>query len=97
MVSTATSVFDICSGDLGEAGEEVRERWRKLVTANESAVISESLLNAIVVEDGKGDGRFPDRYTSQPPFCDWDSSKQSVQHLYCWIDSRGQFSNCLQK
>ena len=52
-------VFDICSDDYGEAGEEVRERWRELVATNKSTIISESLFDAIVVEDREGDGRLP--------------------------------------
>ena len=35
-------------------------RGGELVTANEPAVISKPLLDAIVMEDGKGDGCLPD-------------------------------------
>ena len=35
-------------------------RCRELVTTDEPAVVSESFLDAIVVEDSQGDGCFPD-------------------------------------
>ena len=40
-------------------------RCRELVTTYEPAVVSESFLDAIVVEDSQGDGCFPD-----PPWTD---------------------------
>ena len=36
------------------------ERGGELVTANEPAVVAETLLDAVVVEDGEGDGRLAD-------------------------------------
>ena len=38
----------------------MREGGGELVTADESTVVSEPLLDAIVVKDGQGDSRFPD-------------------------------------
>ena len=35
-------------------------RCRELVATDESTVVSEPFPNAIVVEDGQSDGRFPD-------------------------------------
>ena len=40
-------------------------RGGELVATDESPVVSESFLDAIVVEDGESDGRFPD-----PPWTD---------------------------
>ena len=40
--------------------EEMRERGGKLVTANESTIVTESLLDAIVVEDDQSSARLPD-------------------------------------
>ena len=35
-------------------------RGRELVAGNKSTVVSKAFLDAIVVEDGQSDGRFPD-------------------------------------
>ena len=48
-------VFDPCTNDLGEAGEEMKERSGELVAPDESTVISKPFLDPIVVEDGEGD------------------------------------------
>ena len=52
-------MFDACTDDLGESGEEVGTRSRELIATNESAVIAKAVLDPIVVEDSKGDGGFP--------------------------------------
>ena len=41
----------------------------KLIATNESTVLAKSLLDPIVVEDGEGDGRFPD--TPRTNESDW--------------------------
>ena len=43
----------------------MREGGGELVATDESTVVSEPLLDAIVVKDGQGDSRFPD-----PPWTD---------------------------
>ena len=63
--SQILGVFDACADDLGESAEEMSTRGGELVAADEPAVISEPLLDSIVVEDGQGDGCFPD-----PPWTD---------------------------
>ena len=35
-------------------------RWGELVTADKSTVVPKPLLDAVVMEDGQSDGRFPD-------------------------------------
>ena len=40
-------------------------RRRELIATDESSVLAKSLFDAIVVEDGEGDGCFPD-----PPCAD---------------------------
>jgi hypothetical protein len=44
-------IFDGCTNDLGEPTEEVGERGRKLVTANESTIVAKALFDAVVMED----------------------------------------------
>jgi len=41
-----------CTDDTGEPAEEMGERGGKLVATNEPAVVTKTLLDAIVVEDG---------------------------------------------
>ena len=53
-------VFDPCTDDLGESGEEMRARSGKLIAADESTVLAESFLNPTVVENSEGNGCFPD-------------------------------------
>ena len=38
----------------------MKDRGRKLIAADESAVTAKSFLDPIVVEDGEGNRRFPD-------------------------------------
>ena len=52
-------MFDTCTNNLGESGEEVGTRSRKLIATNESAVIAKAVLDPIVVEHSKGDGSLP--------------------------------------
>ena len=52
-------MFDVCTNNLGESGEEVGTRSRELIATNEPAVITKAALDPIVVEDSKGDGGFP--------------------------------------
>ena len=63
--SNILGVFDTCADDLGESVEEMRARGGELVATDEPAVVSKPLLDSIVVEDGQGDGCFPD-----PPWTD---------------------------
>ena len=58
-------MVDACTNNLGESGKEVGTRSRELIATNESAVITKPILDPIVVEHGKGDGRFPN-----PPCAD---------------------------
>ena len=44
-------VFDTCANDLGELAEEVGERGRKLVAADEPTIVAEPLFHAVVVQD----------------------------------------------
>jgi hypothetical protein len=53
-------VFDSRTDDLGETGEEMSARSRELIATDESTVLAKPFLDAIVVEDGEGDGCFPD-------------------------------------
>ena len=52
-------MFDVCTNNLGESGEEVGTRSRELIATNEPAVITKAALGPVVVEDSKGDGGFP--------------------------------------
>jgi hypothetical protein len=53
-------VFDTRADDFGETSEEMRGRGREPIATDESAVTAKPFLDSIVVEDGEGDGRFPD-------------------------------------
>ena len=53
-------VFNPRANDLGEAGEEMKDRGREFIAADESTVTAKSLLDPIVVEDSEGNRRFPD-------------------------------------
>ena len=53
-------IFDPCADHLGESAEEVGAGGRKLIAAKEPTVVSKSLLDALVVEDGQSNGGFPD-------------------------------------
>ena len=43
---------------LGESGQEISARGRELITADESTVVAEPMLDPVVVEDGEGNRRF---------------------------------------
>ena len=58
--SQVIRVFDACTNNLRESGEEIDTRGCELVTTNEATVIAKPGLDPIVVEDSEGDGRFPD-------------------------------------
>ena len=58
--SQILGVFNTCTDDPGKAVEEVIARGGELVATDESTVIVESLLDAVVVEDGQGDGGLAD-------------------------------------
>jgi hypothetical protein len=45
-------VFDVCADDLGQSTEKMGSRSRELVAADEPPVVTKSLLDPIVVEDG---------------------------------------------
>ena len=64
-MSQILRVFDTSTKNLGESGEEMDPRCRELIATDESAVVAKSILDAIVVEDSEGDGRF-----SNPPCTD---------------------------
>jgi hypothetical protein len=53
-------VLDACTNNLGDPGEKMEVRSWELITADESPVFAKPVLDAIVVEDGQRDGRFPD-------------------------------------
>ena len=53
-------IFDPCTDHLGELDEEVGQRGCEFITADESTVVTELVLDAVVVKGGKGDGRLPD-------------------------------------
>ena len=53
-------ILDTCADGLGEPAEKMWEGSGELVTANESAVITEPCLDASVVKDGQRDGRLSD-------------------------------------
>ena len=72
-------IFDASADGLGELVEEMKARWGELVAADETTVVSKSFLEAIVVEDGQGNGRFPD-----PPWTDesdWGQVFCEADHL----------------
>ena len=56
----AIRVFDASTGNFRKSVQEVGSQSRELVAADESPVIAKPFLDAIVVEDGQGHGRFPD-------------------------------------
>jgi hypothetical protein len=53
-------VFDPRTDDLGQSSEEMNTRSEELLAANESTVISESCLDAVVVENSERNRRLPD-------------------------------------
>ena len=53
-------VFDFRPGGLGESAEKVGARGREFVTADEPPVVTEPLLDPIVVKNGQDGGRLPD-------------------------------------
>ena len=75
------------------------ERGGELVTANEPAVVAETLLDAVVVEDGEGDGRLADSASTNESewsevFCQADElldqlvSSKEVSRWWRWRFSR---------
>ena len=50
----------MCTDGLGKSAEEVGTRCKELVATDEPAVVSETFLDPIVVEDSQSDGCFPD-------------------------------------
>ena len=52
-------ILDLRTNDLGEPGEELRARSGELVATNESTVVAEPVLDAIMVEDSESDICFP--------------------------------------
>ena len=48
-------VFDACTNDLGESGEELSARGRELVATDESTVITEPFFDTIVVKDSESE------------------------------------------
>ena len=53
---------------------------RELVTADESTVVTEMLLDAIVMEDGEGDGCFSDSpWTNEG---DWGEAFSEIDDLF---------------
>ena len=65
----------------GEAAEEMSERGGELVTADEPTVVAEPLLDTIVVEDGQGDGSFPD-----PTCADESNGREVVYEINDLLD-----------
>jgi hypothetical protein len=53
-------VFDGCAGHLREPAEEVGERGRELVAADEPAVVAKLMFDAVVVEDSQSNRRLAD-------------------------------------
>ena len=72
-------IFDPRADDIGEPAEEVRARWRELVTTNESTVMAKPLLDSIVVEDGQGDGRLADSPSTDEG--DWSTVLGEIDYL----------------
>ena len=70
-------VLHPCTDDLGESTEKVNARSGELVTADEPTVVSKSSLDAIVVENGQGDGCFPN-----PPCSD----ESDWREVFCEIN-----------
>jgi hypothetical protein len=58
-LSQILGIFNACADGPGELTEEVGERGGELVATDEPTVVTKPLLDAIVVEDGQGDGSFP--------------------------------------
>ena len=56
----AIRVFDVSTSNFRKSVQEVGSQSRELVATDESPVIAKPFLDAIVVEDGQGHGRFPD-------------------------------------
>ena len=53
-------MFYPCTDGLGELSQEMNARGRELIAADESTVVTEPLLNPVVVEDGEGSRCFSD-------------------------------------
>jgi len=53
-------VFNARTSDLGQSAEQVSGRSRKLVTADKSTIVTETLFDAVVMKDDESDGRLPD-------------------------------------
>lgn len=70
-------VLDTSTGDCREPIEEMGERGGEAVTTDESAVVAKPLLDAMVVEDGQGDGCLPDPTST-------DESKWG--EVFCKVD-----------
>ena len=60
----------MCTDGLGKSVEEVGIRCKELVATDEPAVVTETLFDAIVMEDGESDGCFSD-----PPWTDENDSR----------------------
>ena len=58
--SQIVGILNTGADGLGELGEEIGKGRREFVATNESAVITKSFLDAVVVKDGEGNSRFPD-------------------------------------
>ena len=74
-------MLDSCADDLGELAEQIGARSWELVTADESTVIAEPVPDAIVVEDGEGDGCF-----SNPPCTDESEGLKILSEINDFLD-----------
>ena len=52
-------MFDPGPDGLGESGKKLGTRSRKLITADESTVLTKPVSDSIMVKDGEGDRCFP--------------------------------------
>ena len=58
--SQILGMFYPCTNGLGELSQEMSARGRELIAADESTVVTEPLLDPVVVEDGEGNRRLSD-------------------------------------
>ena len=56
----SSGILYACTNDFGESVEEMNERGGKLVATDKSATVTETLLDAIIVEDCQGGTRLAD-------------------------------------
>jgi hypothetical protein len=77
--SQILGVFDARTDDVREPAEEVSGRGRELVTTNKSTVMTKSLLDPVVVENGQGDGGLANSTSTNEG--DWNEVLSEIDYL----------------